>query len=165
MIELLHSIDVSIFRLLNDKLSNPFFDAVMPFITNPRNFSIVGVLLWVSLIICGGRKGRIGAWILILLVVVTDNLSSYVIKPALGRRRPYAVLEGVHLHKSGAWMTTDEPLTEEKISYSLPSNHAANVFAAAFFLWYLFRKNWRWGFIVVVRYTSTTVTDQRSPTI
>jgi undecaprenyl-diphosphatase len=57
-----------------------------------------------------------------ITLTLTDQFSSHSLKDWVGRIRPCHVLENVHL------------LTDCNTSYSFPSSHAANIFAAAFFL-------------------------------
>ncbi len=47
----LHALDVSLFRFINDTLSNPLFDVVMPWLSGnqlfvPAVLLLIAVLLW-----------------------------------------------------------------------------------------------------------------------
>lgn len=131
MIEFLYSIDVALFRFINSTLANPVTDKFMPFITDVKNWYLLYVFLWFLILFKGGRY-RIGLAIgMILLVVVSDQLSSSILKNLFERPRPCKVLENVHLLVG----CTD--------SYSFPSSHAVNNFAAAMFFTY-FYKHLKW---------------------
>lgn len=120
--------DRSLFWLLNIKLANPFFDLLMPFITNFDNFKIPVILLWLSLIIFGKRKERVTAGLLILVLTICDQLNSHLLKGIFGRIRPCHELEGVRL------------LVSCGSGLSFPSSHAANIFATTSFFSYKYRR-------------------------
>lgn len=127
MIDFLYSIDVAIFRFINGTLANPVTDKLMPFITDVTHWYLVYVLLWFMILIKGG-KYRVGLAIgMILLVIVSDQISSSLLKNLFERARPCKVLENVHLLVG----CTD--------SYSFPSSHAVNNFAAAMFFTFFYR--------------------------
>lgn len=127
MIDFLYSIDVAIFRFINGTLANPVTDKLMPFITDVTHWYLVYVLLWFIILFKGG-KYRVGLAIgMILLVIVSDQISSSLLKNLFERARPCKVLENVHLLVG----CTD--------SYSFPSSHAVNNFAAAMFFTYFYR--------------------------
>ena len=109
-------------HFLNVAMSNRVFDIVMPIVTDEyfvRPILILGILLvsW-----RGGKYGRITAFLAILTVILSDQLSSHVIKPWVGRLRPCKTLEWVHL------------LVNCSSGMSFPSSHAVNSFAQAL-LW------------------------------
>lgn len=60
-----------------------------------------------------------------LAVATTDPLCSYVLKPAVGRERPCAVLDAAYVpvHRDGTLQCGS--------GLAMPSNHAANTMAAA----------------------------------
>lgn len=129
--EWIQTIDVVLFFFINQSLTNPVFDWLMPFITNDKNFRIPILVIWISLIIFGGKKGRIAAALIIPLVIFTDYVSSSVIKPLVGRIRPCNALEDVRL------------LVNCSKAYSFTSSHATNIFGAAFFFSSMYPKtNW-----------------------
>lgn len=131
MIDFLYSIDVAIFYFINGTLANPVTDRLMPFVTDVKHWYLVYVLLWFIILFKGGRY-RVGLAIgMILLVIVSDQLSSSVLKHLFERPRPCKVLENVRLLVG----CTD--------SYSFPSSHAVNNFAAAMFFTF-FYKHLKW---------------------
>lgn len=128
MTDFLYSIDVAVFRFINGTLANPVTDKLMPFITDVTHWYLVYVLLWFIILFKGG-KYRIGLAIgMILLVTISDQISSNLLKNLIERSRPCKVLENVHLLVT----CTD--------SFSFPSSHAVNNFAAAMFFTFFYRK-------------------------
>jgi undecaprenyl-diphosphatase len=113
------AVDKAIFYFFNRALSNPVLDAVMPFLTTERNWIVPLALAWLGLVVFGGRKGRETALLVVLILLVTDQVVNFVIKPAVGRERPCFVLEHVRL------------LIHQPHSRSFPSSHAANMAAMA----------------------------------
>lgn len=131
MIDFLYSIDVSIFYFINGTLANPLFDKLMPFITEVKNWYLVYVLLWLIILFKGGKYRIAMAVAMILLITITDQVSSSLLKNLIERVRPCNALPDVHL------------LAGCTGSFSFPSSHAVNNFAAAMFFGY-FYKHLRW---------------------
>ncbi len=134
--------EVVLFRILNDKAQNRFFDFLMPLITDFSRWRIVLIIIWAFLVFAGGPKGRWAAFMMIPLVAASDQLCASVIKPLIERSRPCEVLGGVHLwHGSEGWITTPIQITKSyKSSFSFPSNHAANMTSSMLFLGLVYRK-------------------------
>ncbi|MBU0473412.1 MAG: phosphatase PAP2 family protein [Bacteroidetes bacterium] len=128
MYDLLYNIDLALFNFLNRTISNPFFDKFFPFITDVKNWYIAFIILWLIAIFKGGRIGKISAVGVIVLIVLSDQISSHFLKPLFERIRPCNVIENVHL------------LVNCTKSYSMPSSHAVNNFAVAIFFSKLFPK-------------------------
>jgi undecaprenyl-diphosphatase len=146
MIGFLYSIDKAIFFFINHTLSNPAFDAVMPFITNMNQIlwvKILVLILWLWLMIRGGKTGRTVGILLILTIIFSDQLSSHMIKFWFARIRPCGALQGVR------------ELVGCGSGYSFPSSHAVNNFAGATVIAYYYRKQkWGWyGFASLVAFT------------
>ena len=149
MWELVEKIDVAFFYLINKSGKNVFFDFLMPIISNVENFYIPLALFWVFLITRKSIKCRSVALCIIFVISFSESVSTDLLKPALNRPRPYDSLSGVHLYDSKTWSVTPELKEPVKgQSFSLPSSHATNIFAAAFFLSYYFRKWWPHFFLV-----------------
>ncbi len=136
MYNLLHNIDKAFFVFFNQTLSNPFFDKFFPFITDVKNWYIAFIILWLIAIFKGGRIGKISAVGIIFVIITSDQISSHILKPLFERIRPCNFLQNVHL------------LVACSKSYSMPSSHATNNFAAAVFFSRLFPK-FRIPFFVV----------------
>ncbi len=136
MAELFYQIDVSLFYFINHTISNPFFDKFFPFVTDVKNWYITYIVLFLILVIKGGKTGRIAALIFLILITVTDQFSSSFLKHFIGRIRPCNVLPDVRL------------LVGCTGSFSFPSSHAVNNFAAAMFFSKIYPK-FRWVFFSV----------------
>lgn len=134
--DFLYQIDVSVFYFINNTLSNRAFDKFFPFITEVKNWYIAYIILFLFMLIKGGRLGRIGAILLVFLITVSDQISSSLLKNLIERIRPCNVLENVNI-----LVTCTE-------SFSFPSSHAVNNFAAALFFTMLFPKYKIWFFTV-----------------
>ena len=134
--EFFWNIDRALFYFCNRGLENKLFDAVMPVITD-LNQHWYGLwfagLLWLLLLLRGGKAGRIAALLLIPTVTFTDQLNSFFLKHLIVRLRPCHTLPDVHL------------LVGCGGGYSFPSSHAVNTFAAALVLAY-FLPRWTWAF-------------------
>ena len=135
MIDFLYQIDLAVFYFINHTLSNSLFDKFFPFITEVDHWYITYAILFLIMIIKGGRVGRIAAVFLILLIIVSDQFSSSLIKNWVGRIRPCNELPDVNI------------LAGCTSSFSFPSAHAVNNFAAAVFLTFIFPK-YKWAFLI-----------------
>jgi len=125
------ALDAWIFHLINRSLQNPLFDLVMPILSNKRYFLLPALVVVLMLLVWGGRR----MWVVVavaLAALVLADLGTNLIKAALQRTRPCHVIPDVHL------------LAGCTRSFSLPSNHASNMFALAAVGWLAFRR-WRWA--------------------
>jgi len=139
--ELIKSIDIWLYYFINVKLSNPVFDAIMPIITELNYWLPVYIIFFVLLLWKGGKKGRIAVLLVLITVLISDQLSSIVLKELIGRLRPCHELSGIHL------------LVNCGGGKSFPSSHAVNNFAAATVLTYYF-SNYKWTFISIASLVS-----------
>jgi undecaprenyl-diphosphatase len=132
LIQSLASYDRAVFQFINQFLANPATDLIMPFVTADLNLKIsyaacLALILWK-----GDKRLRFAVIASIIVVAVTDQLSSSVVKPLFARPRPCHELDVRLLVNCGS-------------GFSLPSSHAANLFGQAFFFrqiapksaWYL----------------------------
>jgi len=121
-LSLLDGADRWLFALINQEGRNLLFDWLMPALSQKRYALLPGVLLAALLLWRGGR--RAWAWLLLAAVAVgLTDLGANLLKHAAGRIRPCRVLAGVHL------------LAGCTSSFSMPSNHAANMSALATLVW------------------------------
>lgn len=146
MTDLLYSVDVAVFFLINHSLANPVFDVIMPFLTDLNKIwfgKALYLLGFVWLIVKGGRNGRITAGLLVIGIVLSDQLSSSVLKPLVGRIRPCQTLDGVRL------------LVDCGGGLSFPSSHAVNNFCAAAILAAFYTpQRWIWfGIAALIAFT------------
>lgn len=132
-------LDRSLFLIINKTLANPVFDFSMPIITNADYWMIPLFLVWLALIIFGGAKGRTTALLIVILVALSDQLTSGLIKPWVRRLRP---CHPDHLIEGARY------LIGLKKSMSFPSSHAANNAAIATLLTIRYPK-WKWIPIII----------------
>lgn len=128
MSDFLYSIDLTVFYFFNHTISTPFLDKFFSLITNVNSWYIAYVILLLISMIKGGRKGRIVALGVLILIAITDQVSHQLIKEYFHRLRPCVTLKDA---------ITPLGCTG---SFSFPSNHAFNNFAAAVFVYKFFPK-------------------------
>jgi membrane-associated phospholipid phosphatase len=125
----LQTLDVELFRLINQALMNPVFDVVMPWVSGNACFAPAVVVAAVLLVWRGRTRGALCVLMLALVIGLGDGLVANTIKHAVGRERPFLVLPDVHC------------LVGKGGSGSMPSSHAANWFAAAMVLLIYYRRS------------------------
>lgn len=138
MLEFFQNIDISLLYFLNKSLSNPVFDKFFVFITNVKNWYLVYIIFWFIMIIKGNKKIRTAAVMILFLIAVSDQFSSQLLKHLVSRLRPCHIFSDLNL------------LMGCKNSFSFPSSHAVNNFAAAFFLSSFFLKYKRVLYLIAV---------------
>jgi len=111
--------DRALFFWVNGPDHPVWLDHAMRLVTDVRVGRILLAVLAVWLLLRFRRRGLAIALGAALTITASDQLSSHVLKPAFGRARPANEMDGVHL------------LVKRTRSYSFPSSHAANTFAAA----------------------------------
>jgi len=132
----LQSLDATLFHFINGTLSNPVFDWLMPVLSGGgivmRWFFLAAAVGLAVALIRGGRRARLCALLVFLVVIIGDPLVIGTIKHAVGRPRPCLaladVVERLPCSRSG----------------SMPSAHAANWFAAAMVMFLFYRRS-AWG--------------------
>lgn len=129
--DFLYSIDLTIFYFINHTLSAGILDKFFSIITNVNNWYITYVILLGLSFVKGGIKGKLAVIGVLLLIIVTDQLGYRILKELIARPRPFAVLTDVILP------------TGPTGTFSFPSNHALNNFAAAIFFYRLY-PNLKW---------------------
>ncbi len=135
MLETLLQWDAAVFQLINVRLGNPFFDALLPWFREKWFWMPVYVFIAAFLVLNFKRRG----WIILLGFVfaagLSDFTSSTLIKKNVQRIRPCNDL---------AMMARIQPRVPCGSGYSFTSSHAANHFAAAVFMIGLFGGRIRW---------------------
>lgn len=118
MISFFKNLDISIFYFINNTTKNQIFDILMPFITNPKNFYLIFLILWLLMVFSSNLRYKIAGWSIIIGVSFSDILSSKILKHIFLRERPFKVLENVNqlVYSAGP---------------SFPSSHAVNSFTVA----------------------------------
>jgi undecaprenyl-diphosphatase len=131
MTDFFYSIDLSILYFFNHTLSSRVLDSFFLLITNVNHWYIAYAILLGLCFFKGGTKGKLAVAGVILLIIVTDQFSHKILKEIFLRPRPCKALGDV-LTPAGCGGT-----------FSFPSNHAFNNFAAATFFFLLY-KNLKW---------------------
>ncbi len=135
LLHFIHQLDVALFFTVNHARS-PFLDAIMVHLSDFKFFFPFIAAFILYRMIKGSNRERI-MWIVgIVAIVTSDALCARVLKPFVGRMRPYVDLDNVYLYKSGKWILTDPGFRiAVKKSFSWPSCHSTNMWTAAFFIY------------------------------
>ena len=143
----LHSIDLRLLMAVNH-MRSPFLDVLMKTVSDFDLFLpfLAGFVLY--RLIKGDNAERL-MWLGGIFVIVTsDALCARVLKPLVGRQRPFVDIDGLYVLKGAKWLITDyETRARLGPSLSWPSCHATNMWAA---FAYIFSFMPRWGPIVAV---------------
>lgn len=125
MLELLLQGDQQLFSLINGSWSNSFFDSVLPWIRDKYHWIPLYILVVAAII----YKHRLKSWIFILgavlTILVSDGVSSKIIKPTVERPRPCHEASGLDNVTLRVGCGS---------GYSFTSSHATNHFAIAAYL-------------------------------
>jgi undecaprenyl-diphosphatase len=136
VLEAILELDIQLFYFFNVTLQNAVFDWLMPFITEKKHWFPVWGIVIIYLLWKGGKEGRLIILFVIPLILLSDQLSSSILKPFFGRIRPCNALENINL------------LINKSKAFSFPSSHAVNFFALATYFGYYFRK-YLWWFLSI----------------
>jgi undecaprenyl-diphosphatase len=144
-----YDLDLSVLYFFNQTLASPATNAAVGIITNVRYWYAIYVIGAIYLIYRRKGQGLRIVLAAILLVMLTDSLGHYILKPYIGRLRPCTLLpNGSHLV---AWIRLPEGM---RFDPSFPSLHALNNFAVAtFFLTIWHRKQvvlWMFAMATVI---------------
>ena len=131
MANVFYSIDLSILYFFNHTLSCKALDSFFLLITNVNHWYIAYSILLGICFVKGGTKGKLAVAGVLLLIIFADQFSHRVLKEIFLRPRPCNALGDI-ITPAGCNGT-----------YSFPSNHAFNNFAAATFFFILY-KNLKW---------------------
>lgn len=143
MIEFLYALDKGLLMFINQTLSNPAGDVLWPLITDYDKLLPARIALgivWLGLLVKGGRNGRVVALMLIPLIFFGDKLSSAVIKELVSRARPCHQVDGVAIVQGLHMLVDCGP------GKSFPSSHAVNNAAVATLFSFFYRR-WMWWFV------------------
>lgn len=126
--DFLFEIDKAVFYFFNHTLSSMALDRLFATITDVNSWYITYIVLIGIMIAYGGKRGRIAAVMVILLVTVCDQTGARLLKELVERVRPCNFLPDAltPIGPEGTW--------------SFPSNHALNNFAVAMFFTILYPK-------------------------
>ena len=118
-----------LFYFINNGLNNPFFDFLMPAITNFGSFIAMGIIC-ILMYIFGGENTRKIA-LIGLAALLLANVAVYLLKSIVAEPRPFLVLPNVI------------QLVSESENYGFPSGHAASSFAVMMVIGLKYRLNIR----------------------
>jgi 4-amino-4-deoxy-L-arabinose transferase-like glycosyltransferase/membrane-associated phospholipid phosphatase len=147
----LQTLDTSLFRFINQSLSNPFFDWLMPVLSGNALFFPLLILLGAGLLWKGGVRMRLCILLLLLILPLGDGFVTNTIKHAVARPRPFVTLPEARVFGTvGKGYVPpaigdngmDQPANRGSRD-SLPSAHAANWFAATMILFIFYRRSLR----------------------
>tara|TARA_S200000501_G_scaffold49435_2_gene39656 strand:- start:4935 stop:5534 length:600 start_codon:yes stop_codon:yes gene_type:complete len=144
MLKILDNIDRSLLVWLHENHIS-ILNQVMPFITDADNWILPILFLILYLGIFKGKKGKIALCLLIISLSLNDSICAQVLKPFFERVRPsHMSIEGLNLlvSKGGKW--------------SMPSNHASNMFSLAVILSYFYGR-----FKVILFFLATVIAISR----
>lgn len=154
MLEWLKELDRELLLYLNS-FHTPALDPVMFWITK----TLFWLPLYLFLLYVTIRYFKKDWWIVIIgiafAILLTDRITSGFMKPYFERLRPSRepTLQGlVHLVQDSA----GKVYTGGK--YGFASSHAANTFATAMFFWMVFRRRYRWMWVLFIWATVMTYT-------
>lgn len=137
--------DTALFYFLNRDCQNRLFDLIMPVITHRV---LLIVLPFLALFFFQEKRKALAViGVAVVSVLLADGLSN-VLKHIIVRQRPCNVLGGINL------------LVGCSSSFSMPSNHATNVFAFATPFFFLSRNRLRYLFLfiaVIVSFSRVSV--------
>jgi undecaprenyl-diphosphatase len=149
-VQSLQALDVELFRFVNERLANPFFDVVMPFASGNVFFVPLVIATGILLVWKGRVRGLVCVLMLALVLPVGDGLIYRTIKHAVGRPRPFLTLTAVRRPgRNNEGMARPPPSTPQPNgkpapgSGSMPSAHAANWFAATMIAFIYYRRSLR----------------------
>jgi undecaprenyl-diphosphatase len=114
----IRNLDIQWFFFVNQSMHNAFFDVVMPIVSNAGENGLIWLLVALFLYL-SGPKTRRASFLMLLAVFISFVLGEEILKHIFQRPRPFLSLEGVNL------------LVAPPGSFSFPSGHAANAFAAS----------------------------------
>ncbi|MGP8221209.1 MAG: glycosyltransferase family 39 protein [Limisphaerales bacterium] len=145
----LQALDTSLFRFVNQSLSNSFFDWLMPVLSGNALFFPALFLLGVGLLWKGNARLRLCVLLLVLILPLGDTFICNTIKHAVARPRPFVTLpEARQWGKIGkgyippeAGDNGGEMSTDKGSRTSMPSSHAGNWFAATMILFIYYRRS------------------------
>lgn len=136
MLEIIQEIDSQLLLAFMQAFSCPFLDTVMTVITKLGDNGFVWIAIGVLLLLYGNRtfRGRDWGMVTIISLAVNALLCNVILKPLIGRMRPYEYLGY-------------EPSIHALGDASFPSGHTSAAFAAATAIYAM---NPKWGRIAYV---------------
>lgn len=134
LLQELHYLDIKLLILINHA-RNPLLDHVMKNVSDFGLFFPFIALFILYRLIRGKSTERV-MWIVgIAAVISSDTLCARILKPLVGRHRPFLSIDGLYVLKGSRWILTDPEIRARfGPSLSWPSCHATNMWTAASYL-------------------------------
>ncbi|HKS38200.1 MAG TPA: phosphatase PAP2 family protein, partial [Verrucomicrobiae bacterium] len=129
----IESLDVALFRFINQLLWNPVFDRVMPFLSHNKFFMPALPVVAAFVIWRWRRRGVLCVFFLMAVVFLGDPLVVNTIKKSVARPRPFNALAGVRVPEAVGKTDT----------FAMPSSHASSWFAMTLVAFVYFRRSGR----------------------
>lgn len=140
MIDWLDNLDKQLFLWLNSH-HNAFFDQFMWFVSGKFSWSPLYLLFIIAIFVYYKKQGFWILFTIILLITITDQFTSGLLKPLVGRLRPChdpVISDMVHnVKRCGG-------------QFSFVSGHSANSFALATFSYMLFKNRFTWIWLAFI---------------
>ena len=138
MIDFFYNLDLQLFLIINNYLSNPIFDSIFTFLHQPYKniwFILIILSIWLYFIYQHKNNRLILILILPIGIIITDQIG-HLIKDMELRNRPYMhidtkemnLLVEIKKNNNGEYKNTSSS------KKSFPSNHSANIFFLYFIL-------------------------------
>jgi undecaprenyl-diphosphatase len=124
--EFLSDLDTALFFFINLKLANPVTNFFMPIITDDRLLRVIYATAMIILLWKGNARLRWMVLFSIIALTLADQISAGLLKDMIGRPRPCHIFDHNSINM----------LVHCGTGKSMPSAHAANVFAQAVFFSY-----------------------------
>jgi membrane-associated phospholipid phosphatase len=141
LIERLIRFDHWLFTLINQRWTNRFFDLIFPFLRQAEFWIPLYLFLLFFITMNFGRRGWLWAFSFIMTAVISDLVSSSVVKHIFFRLRPCCSPD---IEDQVRFLANYCPYN----SSSFTSSHACNHFAMAFFIFLTLKQTSRIWWIV-----------------
>ena len=145
MLKILIEIDTAILLFINQNLSNPIFDYIMPKFDDPKNWIPLILFIWIYSAV-KDKKNRLKLIILVPLVILLCDQIGGLIKDFHLRDRPWFALGTDVINHLGK-------ATGRHLSF--PSNHALNISGISFLFSDIYPnyKKYFWLIALVIMYS------------
>jgi undecaprenyl-diphosphatase len=149
----LQTLDTNLFLFVNRSLANPFFDWLMPILSGGNGTKLgliaVAIAVGIALLCFGNRHARLCVLLMVVVMATNDGLVCNTIKHAVARPRPFVTLPEARLFGQIGKGYVPPEINEYGVDMaagkgshnSMPSSHAANMFAATMVLFLFYRKS------------------------
>ncbi len=149
----LQTLDTHLFLFVNRSLADPFCDWLMPVLSGSHavknELIALAVLIGIAMLYFGKSRARLCVFFLVVVISINDGLVCNPLKHAVARPRPFVTLPQARvfgkigdgyvapvLDRNGVNLAANQGSHN-----SMPSSHAANLFAATMVLFLFYRKS------------------------